>query len=275
MKLALILISVVAAGQTFEVATVKMADPNGSRIPAVILDTPGGEDLRFQGGPGSSTPTRIDYIGVTLKSLVQRAYNVKAEQVSGLGSRSERYDVAATLAPGTNTEQLRLMLQQLLAERFQLSLHRETRTMRVYLLTVAKGGPKLKPAERLPEYKDDEDSRAARLNTMREGLQAAMKRFEASGPFRTFGTRGTVTDFASKLSSQVDRTVLDRTGIEGQYSFSIDWVPEGSKPRDNIPLSGPSIYAAIEEQLGLRLQPETQEAEILTIDSAEKIPTSN
>jgi uncharacterized protein (TIGR03435 family) len=275
MRLALILISVVAAGQTFEVATVKIADPNGSRIPAAILDTPAGEDLRFQGGPGSSTPTRIDYTGVTLKSLVQRAYNVKAEQVSGLGSRNERYDIAATMAPATNAEQLRLMLQQLLAERFQLSLHRETKTMRVYLLTVAKGGPKLKPAEKLPEYKDEEERRAASLKAAREGLQAAMKRVETSGPFRTFGTRGTVADFAAKLSTQVDRPVLDRTGIEGLYSFSLDWVPEGSKPRDNIPLSGPSIYAAIEEQLGLHLQPETQEAEILTIDSAEKIPTSN
>jgi uncharacterized protein (TIGR03435 family) len=277
MKLAFILISVAAAGQTFEVTTVKAVDPNGmSRIPAEILNSPAGDAMRFGGGPGSSTPNRIDYVGVTLQSLLQRAYNVKAQQISGLGSHDERYDIAATMAPGTNAEQLRLMLQHLLAERFRVSLHWETETMRVYLLTVAKGGPRLKPPLKLQEHPDDEEGKAARRQEMLEELKAAMARNQVSGPFQVWTlASATVEKFVRELSSRVDRPVVDRTGLEGLYSFSLDWLPDGSKPRENIPLSGPSIFIALEEQLGLHLQPATQEAEILVIDSVEKVPTSN
>lgn len=131
----------VASAQTFEVATVKPAAPGGpiAGIPDAILNSPAGDQMHFRGGPGSQTPDRIDYLGVTLKMLLQRAYNLKADQISGPGwLDSERFDLAAKLPAGTNAEQLRPMLQQLLTERFQIVMHRETKTLRVYLLTVAK-----------------------------------------------------------------------------------------------------------------------------------------
>jgi uncharacterized protein (TIGR03435 family) len=279
MKLVLALFSLVASGQTFEVATVKPAVPGGAlgRIPAEILNGPGGEQIRFGGGPGTSTPNRIDYVGVTLKSLLQRSYDVKADQVSGPDwIEDERYDIVATMAPGTNAEQLRLMLQQLTMERFQISMHRETKTMRVYLLTVAKGGSKLKPPQKIQVYPDDEEGKAARTKQMRERLQEMIARREATGPFSTFSlASSTVAKFVQTLSSHVDRPVVDRTGLDGLYSFALDWVPDSARARANAPLTGPSIYVAVEEQLGLHLEPENQQTEILVIDKAEKVPTSN
>src|SRR3954464_13945626 len=128
----------VAAGQTpnspsFEVASVKPASPDAAGRGMPALSGPADEMMRFKGGPGSNSPGRIDYSGVTLKMLLKRAYNVKPDQISGPGwLDTERFDIAAKLPPGTNMESLRLMLQDLLTERFQMRLHRETRTLPVY-----------------------------------------------------------------------------------------------------------------------------------------------
>ena len=99
---------------------------------------------------------------------------------------------------------------------------------------------------------------------------------QASGPFSTFRiATGALAAFAKELSKRLDRPVVDKTGLEGLYSFTLDWVPDGARPRDNLPATGPSIYAAVEEQLGLHLQAENEQSEILVIDKAEKVPTSN
>ena len=138
---------------SFEVASVKSAAPDGLDGPMAVIKGPAEEQMRFRGGPGSNDPGRIDYVGVTLKMLLKRAYDVSADQIVGPDwLDTERYDIVAKLPTGTGREQLPLMLQELLAERFQISLHRETKTLAVYSLTVAKNGPKLQPAEKLPEY---------------------------------------------------------------------------------------------------------------------------
>ena len=148
MRLAAFLLASLAFAQSpaFEVASVKPAGPDSasSRIPA-MLPPDVQERMRMSGGPGTKDPGRVNYSGVTLNMLLKRAYDIGPEQISGPAwLDSERYDIMATVAPGTTLEQFRLMLQSLLAERFELRQHRETKTLAVYLLTVAKNGPKLR-----------------------------------------------------------------------------------------------------------------------------------
>lgn len=262
------------SGQSFEAATVKPASPNGrlAGMPAAIRNGPAGDGIRFQEGPG-----RIDYVSVSLKELLARAYDVKPEQVSGpdwLGD--ERFDIQATMAPATDAAQVRVMLQQLLAERFQVRTHRETKPLRVYLLTMTKGGSKLKPAQKVPEYKDDEEAKAARDKSARAGLQVALARFAESGPVASMGaTSSTVARLADELRKHLDRTVIDKTGLEGLYSCNLEWAPQGARSPGGAPSTLPSLFAAVEEQLGLHLQAETVDSEVLVVDSARRVPVEN
>ena len=147
-------------------------------------------------------------------------------------------------------EQLRLRLQGPLAERFQVRLHRETKTLPVYYLIVAKHGPKLQPAEKAPEIKHDAERRAAMQKLALNNLNAMQPRQEF-GSFRSFRlASATMGKFAEMLSSQIEHTVEDRTKVDGVYAFSLRWSPEEARPTGDVP-SGPSIYASVEEQLGL------------------------
>jgi|SRR5579872_2017675 len=271
----------VASGQTtteateFEVASVKRVvledgDPL-LRMPAFMAQMMG-----FQGGPGSKDPGRIDYSKVTLKMLLARAYNLRPEQISGPGwLDTERYTVAAKLPPGTDPERLRTMLQKLLTERFQIRLHRDMKEMPVYRLTVAKGGPKLTPAQETPKYENDAEMRAAMQAKARANM-AAMSR-DHTGPTRSFGlANATMAKFAEMLSNNLDHPVKDMTQVEGTYSFNLRWSPDDGRVRDaNDEPSGPSIFAAIQEQLGLKLEAGKESIELLVVDSAEKEPVSN
>jgi uncharacterized protein (TIGR03435 family) len=225
MKHALMLgFALAVTGQSFEAATVKPASPNGrlSGMPPGLLNGPAADGLRFQGGPGSKTPDRIDYVSASLKALLARAYDLRPDQVSGpdwLGD--ERFDIMATMAPGTDAARFRVMLQQLLTERFQVRTHRETKPLRVYLLTVTKGGSKLQPAKKLPEFKDDEEGRTARLKEVRAGLSAAVAKNAESGPFNGMSSDSvTLAQLADRLRERLDRTVIDRTGLEGLYAYN-------------------------------------------------------
>jgi len=263
---------------SFEVASVKPASANSQDAAMALMKGPAEEQMRFRGGPGSNDPGRIDYVGVTLKMLLKRAYDLSADQIVGPDwLDTERYDIVAKLPPGTAREQIPLMLQELLVERFQIGMHRETKTLAVYSLTVARNGPKLQPPEKLPEYKDDEERKAAmRKNTSAalEARMAAMRRGEHV-PGRTMHMASTtMAKFTAWLSSNLDRPVKDKTQLDGVYSLSLAWEPDDAKPRGDAPL-GPSLPAAVEEQLGLKLQRENQQVELLVIDKALKAPTDN
>jgi uncharacterized protein (TIGR03435 family) len=264
--------------RSFEVASVKPAAPDGPAGRMDFLDGSVQEQMHFRGGPGSKSPGRIDYSGVTLTMLLKRAYDVKADQISGPGwLDTERYDIAAKLPRETNAEDLRWMLQELLTERFQIRLHRETKTLPVYLLTVAKNGPKLEPPEKLPEYKDDEERKTAMRMKATAALEAQTRRLRAgdSTTNRSFHLpSATTARFAEVLSSHLDHPVKDKTQLDGLYAFTLNWLADGAKPRNDTPLS-PSIFAAVEEQLGLKLQGAKEQIEVLVIDKAEKSPVSN
>jgi uncharacterized protein (TIGR03435 family) len=284
----LILFSVLtASGQgttdtpEFEVASVKrVATKDGA--PLLHLPEHVAAEMGFAGGPGSKDPGRIDYSKVTLKMLLVRAYNLKPSQISGPGwLETEQYTIAAKLPPGTNADQLRLMLQKLLTERFQISLHREVKERPVYRLTVAKNGPKLKPPEEPPQFGNDAERSEALKKQMEQNqarmiaLMAASKGRRSST--RSFGLRSATTErFAEGLSGYLDRPVKDMTQLKGKYSFKLEWALDTGQSTDsNDEPSGPSIFRAIEEQLGLKLEAEKEPIELLVIDEIEKSPTSN
>jgi uncharacterized protein (TIGR03435 family) len=160
---------------SFEVASVTLAEDGGG-LPAFITG-PSEIRMRFQGGPGTKSPERINYVGVTLKMLIQRAYGVRPEQIAGPDwIAAQRYTITAKLPPETTLEESRLMLQNLLSERFQLRFHRETRLFRVYHLVVAKNGPKLAQPETTSIKDKDEQMKAAQ-----DGLAMARARLANEG----------------------------------------------------------------------------------------------
>lgn len=205
-----------------------------------------------------------------MRMLLKRAYNLGPDQIFGPNwLDTQRYDIVGLLPAGADAEALRLMLQDLLAERFQMTLHREKKTLPVYLLTVAKDGSKLKPAKKEPDYKDAGERLAA--------LSAATKAYAAAysgSPRRSFQENSASTSrLAQMLADYVDLPVLDRTELDGIYSFE-SWVPDDAL-LSNDTLSGPSIFTAITEQVGLRLQKGDALLDVLVIDKAEKSPGSN
>ncbi len=262
---------------SFEVASVKRVSPEESFKRMAGPGTGVPDAMFFQGGPGSKSPERIKYSKVTLRMLLKKAYNLKPFQISGPGwLDDEFYEIAAVLPPGTKEEELRLMLQALLTERFRIESHKSSKTFPAYSLTVAKGGPKLKPA--LPPPPPDKDPKEVNAEMMRRMQEKTKARMEArkDQPRQNFGggsfwhTSATLAQLAESLSARLDLPVVDKTGLEGKYSFELEWVKEGPNA-----VPGPSIYVAVEEQLGLKLQSSKEELELLVIDKAEKVPLEN
>src|ERR1700683_2249792 len=186
-RAALILFTSCAAfGQTtgatpsFEVATIKPAAPPAASMGA------GGMKIAIrmgaQGGPGTSDPGQITYSNLPLKSLLVNAYGVKGYQISGQAwIDPERFDIVAKVPKGASKDDVKLMLQNLLAERFKLTLHREKKDLPMYALVVGKNGPKMKesPPDD-PDAKDaagpkDQGSSDADVQKAKQALENAMR----------------------------------------------------------------------------------------------------
>jgi bla regulator protein BlaR1 len=272
-----------------------------AQAPAPVSPTPSFEVASIKpdksGGPGMGIMFqpggRFTAKNISLKMLIRVAYHVQDFQITGGPPwlASDRYDIEAKspLPDGdvrTMTEEQRerdfdrrkLMLQALLADRFKLTLHKESKEAPIYALVVAKNGPKIKEAtaEELGPPPDPKDLR---------------DKPNPKGPFRGQGIRmgrGELTGQAAKLSfladvlsnqPEVGRTVLDKTGLAGAYDFTLKWSPEepqgpgfkgpGDAPPPPDP-NGPSLFTALEEQLGLKLESQKGPVEILVIDHAEK-----
>jgi uncharacterized protein (TIGR03435 family) len=231
-----------AAPPTFEVASIK---PSGAE--------PGSSGIFEDKG-------RIHAKNCTLRRCIRGAYNVPETLILG-GPKwidDERYDIEAK-APGlAGGHEMMIMLQSLLAERFNLVFHRETRPMSGYALVVAKSGLKAPPSA--PDG-------SSRTNSRRGGI-------DAQGC--------TMADLALKLSEAVHLPVADFTTAEGRFDFKLQWNPDdgqarppsGDKPASTPVDSGPSIFAALQEQLGLRLESRKVPTEVLVIDRADK-PSEN
>lgn len=258
---------------TFDVASVK---PNKT----------GGMGVRIMFQPGG----RFTADNITLKFLVRLAYDVQDFQISGGPPwiNSDRYDIDAK-ADGppegdirSMTEEQRkadlarrrLMIQALLADRFKLTLHKESKDAPIYALVVAKNGPKIKelpPEEKPLPDPSDPPEKPDMKRPGRGGMRMGRGELNGQGIKLSF--------LAEALSNQVGRTVIDKTGLKGDYSFELKWTPDESQsaafkgPGDAPPpadANGPSIFTAIQEQLGLKLDSQKGPVDLLVIDHAEK-----
>jgi uncharacterized protein (TIGR03435 family) len=237
---------------------------------------------------------RFSAKGMTVKFLIEEAYEVKDSQIADGASwtDSERYDIDAKpdeatsatfdkLPPEQRGQQLRTMLQALLADRFKLSLSHETKDLPVYALVVAKNGPKLhestfKPAEAEPGTPPPPSGQGGRP---RQGMMM-------NGRGELTVTDGKLSMFANMLSRIVGRIVVDKTGLTAKYDFTLKWTPEegqgpmmpgGPRPGDGAPPSdatGPSIFTALQEQLGLKLESGKAPTDVLVIGHVER-PSEN
>ena len=253
---------------TFEVASIKPSAPDA-------------RGTMFQMQPGGGV--RIS--GATLRTLITFAYDVRDFQVSGGPGwiNSDRFDIvahaersSASQNPPANPlqmsdeqrksgmEQTRERLRSLLAERFQLAVHRDNKEQTVYALVVAKNGPKL------PAAKDGSGPGRMRMGR---------------GQFDGQGVE--MQMLATVLSNEVGRPVIDRTGLKGKFDVKLEFTPEpgqGFGPLGPPPPgveappppdpNGPSIFTALQEQLGLRLESQKGPAETLVIDRVER-PSEN
>jgi uncharacterized protein (TIGR03435 family) len=223
-----------AVAQSFEVASVRPADPGAV-----------GSTFSFPPGGG------IRVVNGTLRQIVETAwYEFRDFQIIGGPSwmNSERFDILATGGPGTGIPEVRKKLQTLLAARFGLRVHTETRDLPLYKLAVAKNGPKLESAT---------DSSGG-------GIQSSCGRMA--------GTKSTMANLAVYLSRYLHRPVEDDSGLAGTYNFEFEWTPDDAPC--SPPTDGPSLFTALQERLGLRLESTKGPQQVQVIDSAEK-PDAN
>jgi len=236
-----------AQAPAFEVASVKPNTAEGRRM-----------SVQFS----SDRFTAFD-IGVV--PLVVLAYDLNLRQISGLAHAFDgRFDIVARAEHRVSSSEMRQMLQSLLADRFKLQIHWETREAPVYSLTVAKGGPKLRRS----------DTPEADISWVRTP-DSAIGAETASG---VRYTHESMADFAWALSliSRIDRQVIDNTGIEGHYDFTLAFDPNSVPPAgtDVSPRLGTDIFSAVREQLGLKLESASASIQFLVIDHVER-PSAN
>ncbi len=231
-----------ADGPAFDAASIHTADP-GEAGPG---DIPRNMD---------SSPGHFAMRNVPLRYCLEWAWDLKDYEVSGPDwiRNDNRYDIIANAPGPVSDDQMRLMLRNLLIERFQMKVHRETRNLDVYVLTPGKGAPKVKEA-------------AAEE-------QPSLGAAEPRGSVKF--TKQPISRFTFMLTRRLDKPTLDETGLKGLYDFTIDLSGlgfNGNPPQDT---SAPSVFTTVPENLGLRLEAAKRPVEILVVDHAEKVPTAN
>jgi uncharacterized protein (TIGR03435 family) len=230
----------VIAQPAFEVATVR----------ASVENTPYSLDA------GADT---VNIRGARMLTILRWAYDVQESQISGPDwLDSARFDISAKAATPVPESELHSMLQTLLADRFKLAAHRESKQIPAFVMTVAKGGHKLKPAtgDGPPSFK--------------------------TGRMNLTGERASIAQLTEFLSRQIKAPILDETGLTGQYNYFLDILAyitddiRESARGGRVPIEGPAIIAnALQEQLGLKLDSAKIPVPVVVIDNMEKAPSQN
>jgi uncharacterized protein (TIGR03435 family) len=268
-------------GLIFEAASVKQSPP----VPkegGVYFGPP-------QGGPGTPDPEHITWTYVPLKGLLMEAYDVNNYQVSGptwLGA--ERYDIVAKVPANATKEQVKVMWRSLLAERFGVTLHHESKELQVQELVVAKGGSKLKEtAEDATAPLPPGPPKLVNGELSGPGMIHIISAFGPNGPSaHTFAKAQPLSKLTTMIGNQLHCPVLDKTGLTGKYDFTIEFTPDLSgfptrtpQPSPLGPGSAgappPNLAAAILQQLGLGLEANKATLDVIVIDTVEKVPASN
>lgn len=282
----------------FEVASVKVAPPRNY------------QNFSSRSGPG---PNRYTATNTTLRTMIRQAYQVKDNQLQcPEWMDTEIYDVNARAAEGTSPKQIWEMLQNLLQERFQLKLHREERETAIYLLIVGKNAHKLKessmaapappsaatpaipPAGMPPRIEIPPKDKDGFPILARSGWASTSS---SDGLVKVSAVAQSMPELARMLSSQVGRDVVDQTGLTGRYDYRLEYggsgrmvpsmtsamprsgaagtAPPGSEAADPSGPAGPTLFKAVQDQLGLKLEPSKAPREFIVVEKALKVPIEN
>jgi uncharacterized protein (TIGR03435 family) len=260
---------------------------------APTVDLPGFEVASVKPaktGEGSTillTADGVTATRVTVKFLIKQAYGLEDDEISGAPGwlDSETYDVVAKVGSSDlaaldklDEKQRLRMLQPVLAERFQLKVHRAPKEIPVYALVIAKNGPKLHQAKPGDTYADGIKGPDGKPGGRPGMMMWSRGRLIAQGI--------PIASLLPPLTQQLERTVLDKTGLKGTYDITLQWTPEDDGPIVNgaeggrqgstsaADSSGASIFTAIQEQLGLKLESQKGQVEGLVIDHVER-PSGN
>ncbi len=301
-------------GLTFEVVSIKPPAPMA----------PGRMMIRNSGGPGTSDPGHLNYTNVSLKSLIVNAFGVKSYQVTGPDwLDSTRFDIVAKVPEGATKDQVKFMLQNMLKERFHLTIHRDKKDLPMYSLTVGKSGPKMKespedppeqttggPSDAAPP-KPDLPSGPVKFSMgadgtiklppgmgPKQGCMMMMMMSPAGPKSHMQCAKRTMSDLAEQLSNQMDKPVTDNTGLKAKYDFNLDFLPDENKMMVMMPAGGGMMMhdaggaggtkgdapeqvsvaplpAALQEQLGLKLEQKKGPVDLIVVDKIDKEPIEN
>lgn len=239
------------------------AQPLSYTVASIKPDKSGDYRFIYRNLPGG----RFTATGVTVKMLIMQAYKVPAYEILGGPSwiLNDKWDVEAK-ADGIQGDHSAELMQSLLADRFQLKVHRETKQVPEYALVVAKGGSKMK------------------ASTNESGESKERVQF---GRGQAIISDMSIPRFADFLSRELGRPVMDRTDLKGKYGFKLEWAPAPGEsgaeslglppvalPPPSADSTAPSIFTALEEQLGLKLESTKGPAEMVVIDHVER-PSEN
>ena len=240
------------AQKSFDVVSVK---PN---------DSSGPSDLKV-------SPQRVSWTNNSLRQLIQNAYDVRPYQLVALPAWADgaHFDVMATTDVPASPQQINAMLQGLLGDRFDLAVHREQHDLPGYALVLARRDGKLGPGIH-PSTRDCEttgqkplDSATAQAEYAGCSPQMGLTKMKLGGYSISFLTGG--------LKRILEKPVVDKTGLSGTFDMELSWTPDPTMlpagvPSPNVPGGGPSIFTALEEQLGLKLMSDRAPVEVLVID---------
>jgi uncharacterized protein (TIGR03435 family) len=272
-------------------------------VASVRVSTPPGPPVRGQrGGPGTDDPTRITYTFVTMQGLLVWAFGLPIDQISGPSWwTTEHYDISAKVPPSATKDDVSVMLQNLLAERFNLKEHLVKKDFDAYELTVAKGGLKMKESVIDPKLgSTGAPEQAAALRAGRNlgfkdgfpvlapGNSEALRGMNVNGRMLITARQQEVDSIVRTLQNALGagNRVIDKTGLTGTYDFHLQYarpnnnaaaqnLPEGSTYLDSIGEPAPDIVIAAREQLGLVLTKGKVAVDVLVVDHADRVPTEN
>lgn len=191
---------------------------------------------------------------VSLKVMLQEGFGISPLRIIGPDWLDAlRFDVAGKAPQGVPDSEFMPMLQELLRERFHVEVHREMREMPVYDMVIAGGGVKMLPYD-------------------------PARKFEGINPHGSmiFAPSATMPELATRMTESAGRPVVDRTGLDGRYSVVLIFRrPEATAAEAAAPDAPPDFFTAVQQQLGLKLEPKKEPIEVLVVDHAERMPTEN
>jgi uncharacterized protein (TIGR03435 family) len=280
---------------TFDAASVKPSPvvdssyASGDKGVAIARKQPG---RARRGGPGTGAPGRVYIPETSLKTLLVEAFDVGYFQVLGPDwLNQERFDIEAVMPPQTTKVQFHAMLQNLMADRFKMTMHRETRGLPGYALVVAKkasglkqsveirasndgGAPTPGPAKGSPPDALGRDGFPASL-PLHPLLLDTVPTFMAPYGWRLYFQQKTMNDLVTYLRIRLQCPVADATSLTSKYDFTLTFMPQPTGQPDTQYPPAPDLFTALQLQLGLKLESEKVPAEVIVIDHMDKKPTGN